>query len=81
MKRGPLRGDFVALSDAIEAAVARQSGLTAIQISQTLFESAYEAERVTLICRRLIAEGRLKRTGAGTIADPFAYSPKHATRS
>jgi hypothetical protein len=34
-----------------------------------------------LMCRRLIAEGRLKRTGAGTVASPFAYCPKHPMRS
>ena len=31
-----------------------------------------------MICRRLIAEGRIKRRGNGTIASPFAYAPKRA---
>ena len=32
------------------------------------------------MCRRLIAEGRIKRCGSGTIASPFAYAPKRAIR-
>jgi hypothetical protein len=70
------RGEFVSVAEAIETLVARQPGLTAAQISQSLFANECECERVDLMCRRLIAEGRLKRCGAGTIADPFAYSPK-----
>ena len=75
------RGDFVTVADAIETLISRQPGLTAAQISQLLFANECECERVDLMCRRLIAEGRLKRCGAGTIADPFAYSPKSAKRS
>jgi hypothetical protein len=75
------RGDFVTVADAIEAIISRQPGLTAVQISQLLFANECECERVDLVCRRLIAEGRIKRTGAGTIGNPFAYSPKHEPRS
>ena len=70
------RGDFVTVAAAIETLISRQPGLTAAQIFQLLFANECECERVDLMCRRLIAEGRLKRCGAGTIADPFAYSPK-----
>jgi hypothetical protein len=70
------RGDFVTMADAIETLIARQPGLTAAQISQMLFANECEAERVELICRRLIAEGRLKRGEAGTIDNPFSYAPK-----
>jgi hypothetical protein len=70
------RGDFVTMADAIESLIACHSGLTAAQISQMLFTNKCEAERVELICRRLIAEGRLKRSGTGTIANPFSYAPK-----
>jgi hypothetical protein len=75
------RGDFVTMAGAIEALIARHPGITAGQISQKLFANECESERVDLICRRLIAEGRIKRCGDGTIANPFAYSPKQATRS
>jgi len=75
------RGDFVTMADAIVALIARQPGLTAVQISQTLFANECECERIDLMCRRLIAEGRIKRCGAGTIASPFAYAPKRAIRS
>jgi hypothetical protein len=46
-----------------------------------LFANGCESERIDMICRRMIAEGRLHRSGAGTIGSPFAYSPKLATRS
>jgi hypothetical protein len=72
------RGEFVTMADAIETLIARHPGLTAAQISQTLFANECESERVNLICRRLIAEGRIKRRGSGTIASPFAYAPKRA---
>jgi hypothetical protein len=74
------RGAFITVADAIEALVARQPGLTSAQISQILFANEC-TERVDLMCRRLTAEGRIKRIGAGTLADPFAYSPKQTTRS
>ena len=54
------RGDFVTMADAIEALIA-PTGLTAVQISQTLFANECECERIDLMCRRLIAEGRIKR--------------------
>jgi hypothetical protein len=75
------RGDFVTMADAIETLIARHPGLTAAQISQTLFANEYNSERVDLVCRRLIAEGRIKRCGSGTITSPFAYAPKRAIRS
>jgi hypothetical protein len=75
------RGDFVTMADAIETLIARHPGLTTAQISQTLFANECESERVDLMCRRLIAEGRIKRCGSGTIASPFAYAPKRAIRS
>ena len=70
------RGDFVTVAAAIETLISRQPRLTAAQISQLLFANECECERLDLMCRRLIAEGRLKRCGAGTVADPFTYSPK-----
>jgi hypothetical protein len=75
------RGDFVTMADAIEALIARHPGLTAAQVSQRLFANECESERVDLMCRRLMAEGRIKRCGDGTITSPFAYSPKQAARS
>jgi hypothetical protein len=75
------RGDFVTMADAIESLIARRPGLTAAQISQMLFAKGCESERIDMICRRMIAEGRLHRSGAGTIGSPFAYSPKLTTRS
>ena len=74
------RGDFVTVADAVETLISRQPGLTSAQISRILFANEC-TERVDLMRRRLIAEGRIKRTGTGTIGNPFAYSPKHATRS
>jgi hypothetical protein len=75
------RGDFVTMADAIESLIARQPGLTAVQISEMLFANGCESDRIDLICHRMIAEGRLHRSGAGTIGSPFAYSSKRATRS
>jgi hypothetical protein len=75
------RGDFATMADAIESLIARRPGLTAAQISEMLFANGCETERIDLICRRMIAEGRLHRSGAGTIGSPFAYSPKLAARS
>jgi hypothetical protein len=75
------RGDFVTMADAIESLIARRPGLTAAQISQMLFAKGCESERIDMICRRMIAEGRLHRSGAGTIGSPFSYSPKLTTRS
>jgi hypothetical protein len=69
------------MADAIEALIVRHPGLTAAEISQKLFANECESERVDLMCRRLIAEGRIKRCGDGTIASPFVYSPKQATRT
>ena len=75
------RGDFVTMADAIETLIARHPGITAAQIAQLLFASGCDSERVDLMCRRLIAEGRIKRSGGGTIASPFAYAPKRSIRS
>jgi hypothetical protein len=68
------------MADAIEALIARHPGIAAAQISQKLFANECESERVDLMCRRLIAEGRIKRCGDGTVASPFAYSPKREKR-
>jgi hypothetical protein len=73
-------GGFVTVADDLEAVVARQPGLTEAEIAKTLFADEGEAQRVNLICRRLIAEGRLRRSGTGTAGDPFTYSPKQASR-
>jgi hypothetical protein len=69
------------MADAIETLIARHPGLTAAQISQMLFANKCESERVDLMCRRLIAEGRIKRCGGGTTASPLGYEPKRAIRS
>ena len=45
------RGEFVTMADAIETLIARHPGLTAAQISQTLFANDGESERVNLMCR------------------------------
>jgi hypothetical protein len=75
------RGDFVTMADAIETLIAHHPGVTAAEISKTLFATENKSERIDLTCRRLIAEGRIKRCGCGTIASPFAYAPKRAMRS
>lgn len=80
-RRKDIRGDFITVADAIETLVARQPGLTAAQISQALFANECDSGRVHLMCRRLIAEGRIKRRGAGAISNPFAYAPKRARGS
>jgi hypothetical protein len=69
-------GDFVTIADDLEALVARQRGLTEAEIAKTLFANEGDSPRVNLICRRLIAEGRVRRSGAGTTANPFTYSSK-----
>lgn len=69
----------VSVADDIEALVGRHPGLTAAEISETLFANENDLHRVNLICRRLIAEGRIRRSGAGTVTDPFKFSPTGAT--
>jgi hypothetical protein len=73
-------GRFITIADDIEALVARQPGLTETEIAKTLFANEGDSQRVSLMCRRLIAEGRLRRSGAGTMANPFTYSPKGGSR-
>jgi hypothetical protein len=68
------------VADAIETLAARQPGLTAAQISQALFANEFDSGRVHLMCRRLIAEGRIKRRGAGTFSNPFAYAKTRYAR-
>jgi hypothetical protein len=69
-------GNFITVADDLEALVARQPGLTEAEIAKTLFANEGDSQRVSLMCRRLIAEGRLRRSGTGTTADPFTYLPK-----
>ena len=69
-------GPSIMVSDDIEALVARQPGLTETEIAKTLFGNDGDSQRVSLMCRRLIAEGRLRRSGTGTTTNPFTYSPK-----
>ena len=73
-------GRFITVADDIEALVARQPGLTETEIAKTLFANEGDSQRVSLMCRRLIAEGRLRRSGTGTTASPFTYSPKGGSR-
>jgi hypothetical protein len=68
------------IADDIEALVVRQPGLTETEIAKTLFANERNSQRASLMCRRLIAESRLRRSGTGTMADPFTYSPKGGSR-
>ena len=70
------RGSFITIADSIEALVCSQPGLTELEIAKTLFDGEGDLQRVHMMCRRLIAEGRLTRNGVGTTANPFTYSPK-----
>ena len=58
-------GRFISVADEIEVLVAGQPGLTESEIANRLFASEGHRERVHMMCRRLIAEGRLSREGAG----------------
>jgi hypothetical protein len=74
-------GRFITIADDIEALVARQPGLTETEIAKTLFANEGDSQRVSLMCRRLIAEGRLRRSGAGTMANPFhVFAKRRITR-
>jgi hypothetical protein len=74
-------GSFITVADSIEALVSSQPGLTELEIAKALFVSESDLQRIHLMCRRLIAEGRLTRNGVGTTTDPFTYSPKRASKS
>jgi hypothetical protein len=65
-----------AFSQPLPTTDARQPGLTESEIAESLFANEGDSQRVNLMCRRLIAEGRLRRCGTGTAANPFTYSPK-----
>ena len=53
-----------------------QPGLTKLEIAKTLLDGEGDLQRIHMMCRRLIAEGRLTRNGMGTTANPLTYSPK-----
>ena len=73
-------GSFITVADSIEALVSSQPGLTELEIAKTLFASEKDLQRIHMMCRRLIAEGRLTRNGVGTATNPFTYSPKGASK-
>src|SRR5262245_48648398 len=73
-------GSFITVADSIEALVSSQPGLTELEIAKALFASEKDLQRIHMMCRRLIAEGRLTRNGVGTTTNPFTYSPKGASK-
>ena len=74
-------GSFITVADSIEALVSSQPGLTELEIAKSLFASERDLQRIHMMCRRLIAEGRLTRNGVGTTTNPFTYSPKGASKA
>jgi hypothetical protein len=58
-------GSFITVADDIEALVACQPGLTETEIAKTLFASENDWQRVRMMCRRLITEGRVRRERHG----------------
>lgn len=64
----------MAVHDEIEALIIRRSGLTEMEIAEALFGNAAYQQRANSPCRRLIREGRVKRSGKGGQADPYTYT-------
>ncbi|KAA9016236.1 MULTISPECIES: hypothetical protein [Sphingobium] len=62
------------LADQIEDIVGRRTDMTEAMLAEALFGSAGYQQRVNSTCRRMIKEGRLKRSGRGGATDPFTYS-------
>lgn len=74
-----VRGMTVA--DDIESLIRRKPGLSEIEIAEALFGASAYQQRVNSTCRRLIAEGRIARSGDGGIAEPFRYRVKELARA
>jgi hypothetical protein len=62
------------VADDIIQEVRRKSGRTEDELAALIFgrDNAYQ-QRVNSTCRRLIAEGKLVRKGAGGQNDPYTY--------
>lgn len=66
----------MALADDILSLVAREPGLTEVEISKHLFGRLGYQQRVNSTCRLLIREYRIERCGNGGPGHPFIYYPK-----
>lgn len=66
--------------DVVEEIVRRKPGLTEIQIAEEIFSNPYQ-QRVNPICRAMVTEGRLRRSGRGGMNDPYTYTLAEKHRS
>jgi hypothetical protein len=62
------------LADQIEALVARRTDMTEAMLADAIFGPDGYQQQVNSTCRRLVKNGRLKRSGAGGVREPFTYS-------
>lgn len=64
---------MVTVAFRIEELVANEPGMTEAQLSQTIFGDEGYQQRVNSNCRRLIAAGKIERSGDGGRLDPYKY--------
>ncbi len=60
------------LGQRILTLIAERPRLTESEIAERLFDDPYQ-QRVNSTCRRLLAEGRVRREGRGGPGDPYRY--------
>jgi hypothetical protein len=71
----------MALADDIISVLRKKPGLTAMEITLTIFGRRYpHAYLVRYRCRQLVDAGRLERRGKGGQDDPFTYCLPGAIR-
>jgi hypothetical protein len=63
----------MALSDDLEALIARRPGLTEAQLADDLFGANGYQQRVNSTCRRMLKQGRVRREGRGYRAETHRY--------
>lgn len=66
--RKPQRG----VAQKIEELVRRRPGMTELDIAKAIYGPAAVQPQINPICRKLVAQGRIERRGAGR-SDPFTY--------
>ncbi|KJC59888.1 hypothetical protein UP10_14415 [Bradyrhizobium sp. LTSPM299] len=62
------------VADEIIREIRAQQGRTELELAELLFGPCKAAQqRINPTCRKLVAKGRLVRTGKGGPSDPFTY--------
>lgn len=63
--------------DELERAIAKQPGLTEVELAQAVYGPVGYAQLINPLCRTLLRRGRVVRLGKG-YSDPFRYYPVEA---